>query len=290
MKLLRRILRYLFLLAFIVVLGLAYYYRSVIFSEQINTSVDNTIHGVLVMANIVPEQTESATPEIQAKPDCEKPKDVAVKKEAEPVTSELEITEPQAVVESDVDQGATEEPEQADALAMTEEVERETTSTEEQASGSEVEFGGSLKEPLPPVAEEDTAEALDTIPVPVQEQPDTETTREDLAPGELENDGSRPRAELINQARLLHLTGNTNNAIDLYRELGELYPDDPNVVGELGNIFYTKGEWKQASQAYYEAALRLHKLRQNEQIHYLYLVIHGLDPETAEKLRERLES
>ena len=69
-----------------------------------------------------------------------------------------------------------------------------------------------------------------------------------------------------------------------------MYPDDPNVVGELGNVFYLKGDWEQASLAYYEAALRLQKLRMTEQIHYLYLVIHGLDPDVAEKLRGQLES
>ena len=116
----------------------------------------------------------------------------------------------------------------------------------------------------------------------IQEDPDNGIAQQ--------NSAQQPRSELINQARLLHMTGNNNNAIELYRELAGLYPDDPNVVGEMGNVYYLQGDWKRASQAYYDAALRLHKLRMNEQIHYLYLVIHGLDPETAEKLREQLES
>ena len=97
-----------------------------------------------------------------------------------------------------------------------------------------------------------------------------------------------PQFDLLNQAIFAHQIGNDFNAIELYRELIQSYPDDPNVYGELGNVYYSKGKWKQASQAYYEAAVRLHKVEKTQQINYLVRVIEGLDPETAKKLNEQL--
>ena len=142
------------------------------------------------------------------------------------------------------------------------------------------------------MTETDVDEATDEEPVQTQteDRADIETTLENISGQDDGQNAPKPHFELINQARLLHLTGNTNNAIELYRELSELYPDDPNVVGELGNVFYLNGEWEKASEAYYQAALRLQRLRMPEQIHYLYLVIHGLNPDMAEKLREQIES
>ena len=135
-------------------------------------------------------------------------------------------------------------------------------------------------------------EQLEEEPAAVQteQQSNIETAIENSAREEGEDVAQKSHFELINQARHVYQCGDITNSIDLYRELGELYPEDPNVYGELGNVFYSKGEWKQASLAYYEAALRLHKRNQQEQIHYLYRVIQGLDPETAEKLRGQLGS
>jgi tetratricopeptide (TPR) repeat protein len=198
----------------------------------------------------VQAETEQQTPE----------DDVGLTTEAETeqlVTDELGETEDVAF-ESDVDQAADEAPVQAE--------------TEDQMLETEVDQAI------------DIDQVIDEEPEQIQPEDDSDF------PMALESDPPTSHSEMINQARLLHLTGNSSNAIELYRELAEVYPDDPNVVGELGNVYYLKGDWEQASLAYYEAAIRLQKLRMTEQIHYLYLVIHGLDPDVAEKLREQLES
>jgi len=296
MKLFRRILRYMMLLLFIIVLWFAYYYRALVFSEVINNCVDNAVNRVLVFAHILPEKADPATRETQAVPDCETTEEVAQATETEVETC---VCEPETAMSDDVedadsDQATDEEPAPSETEEQTPEADPEQDTGEESALG---EIEEQETEPdVGPVSDEEPAQT-DEEPAQTEEEPapTEEVSNVEIAlaniPGERrEKTGSEPHFELINQARLLHMTGNSNNAIELYRELGELYPDDPNVYGELGNVYYLQGDWKQASQAYYEAALRLRKLRMNDQIHYLYLVIHGLDPETAEKLREQLES
>lgn len=305
MKLIRRILRYLILLVFIITIGCAYYYRSLIFSEIINTYVDDTVNRVLVWANIVPEQDEPATGEIQTAQGVEEDREEVAKSTETRIVKcecEVEISNLEIVAAVAADQAMEDEPVQMEAeeqvpeldAGLTTDTETEQLAIEKQAVIEEPGFDADVDqvieeapvqaEPEEQMFEREIDQAIDEE----TEQPQTDDGS-DIGMA-LENDAPNSHSELINQARLLHLTGNTSNAIDLYRELAELYPDDPNVVGELGNVFYLKGDWEQASLAYYEAALRLQKLRMTEQIHYLYLVIHGLDPDVAEKLRGQLES
>lgn len=323
MKLIRRILRYVMLLVFIIAIGCAYYYRTLIFSEIINTYVDNTVNRVLVWANIVPEQVDPTTGDTQETQetqetqgiqgagevlDCEVRKEVAQTTETRLINCEceVEITNLDLLVEAAIDRAMDDEPVQAEIEEQTPEDDVElTTETEqlvidEQAEIEEATFEtdvGQAADEAPVQAETedqlfetevdqaiDIDQAIDEEPEQIQPEDDSGFQMA------LESPPPTSHSELINQARLLHLTGNTSNAIELYRELAEVYPDDPNVYGELGNVFYLQGDWEQASQAYYEAALRLQKMRMTEQIHYLYLVIHGLSPDIAEKLREQLKS
>jgi len=302
------------LLVFIIAIGCAYYYRSLIFSEIINTYVDNTVNRVLVWANIVPEEAAPAIQEaqktqeaqeaqvIQVVQDCGSQEEVVQTPETGVVKCECEvaITKFALIGSADVDQEVDDEPVQLETEESVPGTDTElTTDTEPQqivAEEPEEIEEQVLESQLDQAVDEEPTQAETDEPT-IETEPDqaifeeTELTDEDTNNEvALENNAATPHSELINQARLLHLTGNTSNAIDLYRELAQLYPDDPNVYGELGNVFYLKGDWEQASQAYYEAALRLQKLRMTEQIHYLYLVIHGLNPDIAEKLREQLDS
>lgn len=322
MKLIRRILRYVMLVVFIIAIGCAYYYRTLIFSEIINTYVDNTVNRVLVWANIVPEQAEPTAGETQESQESLETQgigetlDYEVQEEGAQATEtrvikcecEVEITNLDLLVEAAVERAVDDEPVQTeteettpgDDAGLTTEAEIEELVIDEQDAIEEAAFETDVdlaSEEAPAQAEiEDQMLEIEIDPAididqAIEEEPE-QVQPEDDSGFEMALESNLPtsHSELINQARLLHLTGNSSNAIELYRELAELYPDDPNVVGELGNVYYLKGDWEQASLAYYEAAIRLQKLRMTEQIHYLYLVIHGLDPDVAEKLRERLES
>jgi tetratricopeptide (TPR) repeat protein len=94
---------------------------------------------------------------------------------------------------------------------------------------------------------------------------------------------------LLFMARQTFWSGNPNGSEKLYLDLVGIEDSDPDVYGELGNVYYAQGKWKQAGKAYYEAAIRLLELKRNDQVGYLLRVIQGLDAESAEKLRNKLE-
>ncbi len=94
---------------------------------------------------------------------------------------------------------------------------------------------------------------------------------------------------ILNRARQAYWNGSMAEAEKAYQELSELASQDPDVYGELGNIYYAQGKWKQAGEAYYEAAIRLIEANQQPaQVNYLLRVIQGLDAESANKLRQKM--
>ncbi|MCK4705562.1 MAG: hypothetical protein KAT90_08790 [Gammaproteobacteria bacterium] len=98
--------------------------------------------------------------------------------------------------------------------------------------------------------------------------------------------------QVLYTARKLFWSGNARASETLYLQLINLDSSDPNAYGELGNVYYTQGKWKQAGGAYYEAAVRLLGQKNNDQVanrvSYLLRVIQGLDTESAEKLRKKI--
>lgn len=78
------------------------------------------------------------------------------------------------------------------------------------------------------------------------------------------------------------------SALQHYLTLSEQESDNPDVFGELGNVYYARGNFPEAGEAYYEAAVRLLELGKTDQIHYLVRVIEGLSPDSAAKLKQRL--
>ena len=73
-----------------------------------------------------------------------------------------------------------------------------------------------------------------------------------------------------------------------YQALIQLDPDDPDAYGELGNVYFSQGNWKAAGGAFYEAALRLIESGQVGRARHLLTVIQGLDPERAGELEQQL--
>ena len=142
-----------------------------------------------------------------------------------------------------------------------------------------------------------TSQVVTTEAMPVPEATDTqemalvETTTSAEPEAAVDNDqavAATAHDDLLNQARTAYANGNPDQAVKLYEELSELNAEDPNIPGELGNVFYAQGKWQQAGVAYYEAATRLMAHGQVGQVEYLYRVIQGLDQESAEKLRSQL--
>ncbi|MCW8934219.1 MAG: hypothetical protein OQK98_05795 [Gammaproteobacteria bacterium] len=94
--------------------------------------------------------------------------------------------------------------------------------------------------------------------------------------------------ELLFKARLAYWNGDLKTAENTYIQLTEMLSDDPNVYGELGNLYYMQSKWKLASDAYYHAALKLSKTKNAYQAQHLLRIIRGLDTETADKLQAEL--
>jgi len=94
--------------------------------------------------------------------------------------------------------------------------------------------------------------------------------------------------ELLFKARLAYWNGDLKTAETTYIQLTEMVNDDPNAYGELGNLYYMQSKWKQASDAYYQAALKLSKTKNSYQAQHLLRIIRGLDTETADKLQAEL--
>ena len=90
------------------------------------------------------------------------------------------------------------------------------------------------------------------------------------------------------QARAAYGRGDMAGALKHYLALSEQEADNPDVFGELGNVYYARGNFPEAGQAYYEAAIRLLELGQMGQVDYLVRVIEGLSPDNAAKLKQRL--
>ena len=75
-----------------------------------------------------------------------------------------------------------------------------------------------------------------------------------------------------------------------YRDLIALEPDNPDGYGELGNMYFSRGAWEQASAAYYEAGVRLLDQGYITEARQLVEVIRGLNGSQADALAEKVES
>lgn len=98
--------------------------------------------------------------------------------------------------------------------------------------------------------------------------------------------------QVLYTARKLFWNGNLQASEKLYLELANFDDSDPDVYGELGNVYYAQGKWKQAGKAYYEVAVHLLEQKNNDQtsnrVGYLLRVIQGLDKESADKLKNKI--
>lgn len=94
--------------------------------------------------------------------------------------------------------------------------------------------------------------------------------------------------DMLFKARQTFWNGKPDVSEKLYLDLAVRADDDPDIYGELGNVYYSQGKWKRAGEAYYEAAVRLLALKQSHQVNYLLMIIQGLDTESADKLRHKI--
>ncbi|MCW9012787.1 MAG: hypothetical protein OQL06_03315 [Gammaproteobacteria bacterium] len=297
MKIVRHLLSFTWLfvtLAFI--LGLIYF-RADLFPESINKPVDTAMAAIEEATGInIPQYRASSrklfisdSSEHLAPSDAKNPENIYSDKVypeyAEDVTAP-ESVEPEVTYQAPIpdEEAATEKSEDMAAVV---EIVKETISekvdemieTVEQATEHSDEPVAIMTqtEPAPATPEPLSTESVADIPAAVKQE-------SEIPVKEVVVDAK----QLLHNARSLYWKGDLKAAVTAYMDLAEQESLDPNVFGELGNIYYAQGKWKQAGDAYYEAAVLLLDLKQMAQVNYLLRVIQGLDTETAEKLKKKI--
>lgn len=143
-----------------------------------------------------------------------------------------------------------------------------------------------------PVLEEDSAKVDDSIPDSATKGGSADDKEENATVASSTTSETVEIKQVLMMARQSFWSGNMYDSERLYLDLIRINDSEPDVYGELGNVYYSQGKWKQAGKAYFEAAIRILALKQDDQsrnrVSYLLRVIQGLDAESAEKLKNKI--
>jgi hypothetical protein len=75
-----------------------------------------------------------------------------------------------------------------------------------------------------------------------------------------------------------------------YKELINLDPANPDGYGELGNMYFSQGEWEKAAAAYFDAGVRLLDQGMFSEAQQLVEVIRGLNGTQADELEQKINN
>ena len=274
---------------FLGVLAALVYFRSIIFHSNVNQYIDTALVSAEEMLEIeIPSHVNN---DVELKPvaqvECETV-EVDVVKSDDFSETEILVADDEkkdAVDELSLsDEGIEPEGEQvlintlSDAVSVISEKVDSLFDMNKSEPIADSGLEGESTKPLIPSANKKDSNLTypedDAVQVPVAESPSVDTK------------------QVLHTARKLFWSGNVQGSEKLYLELINLDKNDPDAYGELGNVYYTQGKWKQAGEAYYEAAIRLLEQNNNGQaidrVSYLLMVIQGLDAESADKLKNKI--
>lgn len=265
LKILKYILKYTLIPLSIIALV---YFRAVIFQADINQYLDAGLSiaednlNFKIPAYAKQEQKVEIAAQVQCEP--------VVKDDA--IASSTEKVEPELVADAPVDTGIIEELTAA-ANAINEKVEMLFDEEKKAASVVESEQIKDNEVDVLSTAKLDTDNEI--IDVPDQAAPLFDTAPVDST-------------QQLMLARELFWNGNVSESEQAYLKLIDIDGTNPDVYGELGNVYYAQGKRKLAGESYYEAAVRLVELKKVSQVNYLLRVIQGLDAHSAEKLKNKI--
>ena len=106
----------------------------------------------------------------------------------------------------------------------------------------------------------------------------------------LEGNAGESTYELLAAAREAYWLHDYEGAENHYRRLIQLEPDNPDWYGELGNMYFSQGEWQQASAVYYEAGIRLLNDGKMVEARQMVAVIRGLNGVEADDLENQVNA
>jgi len=124
--------------------------------------------------------------------------------------------------------------------------------------------------PVPPVAQQPG----ESQPMPINRQP-------------VDKEKMQNFILILNNARHAYWQREMDKAEKAYQQAIRLMPDVADTYGELGNLYYSQGEWQKAGEAFYQAAVRLLDTNRVGKAYHLMTILRGLAPERAEALQKK---
>jgi hypothetical protein len=106
----------------------------------------------------------------------------------------------------------------------------------------------------------------------------------------LEGNAGESTYELLAAAREAYWLHDYEGAENHYQRLIQLEPDNPDWYGELGNMYFSQGQWQQATAVYYEAGIRLLNDGKMVQARQMVAVIRGLNGVEADDLENQVNA
>jgi Flp pilus assembly protein TadD len=100
--------------------------------------------------------------------------------------------------------------------------------------------------------------------------------------------GKSSSIDQIASAREAFARGDVDGAVTMYNEAIKNNASDPDVRGELGNIYYMTGRLPEAAQAYFDAAKLLLDKKELDRVDALLPIIDQINPMMADKLTQKL--
>ncbi|MCK5001535.1 MAG: hypothetical protein KAS57_00815 [Gammaproteobacteria bacterium] len=287
MKILKYLIKPLELIVFLCMLAALVYFRSIIFHSNVNQYIDQAlvyaeeqfeieipshVNNDIELKNVVQAECESIEVDVVKNDELIDSKEVVAQVKGNDAAAELNSTDEE--VKSEGEQALI-----------------ETLSEAVNMINQKVDTLFDMNKSAP--VAEPVLQRNDEISSALPVQKDSNLTdSKEIAVVSVEDASAVDTKQVIEDARKLFWNGNIQGSEKLYLELASIDAGDPDVYGELGNVYYTQGKWKLAGEAYYEAAIRLLAQKNNDQvsnrIDYLLRVIQGLDTESAEKLKNKI--
>jgi Tetratricopeptide repeat len=108
------------------------------------------------------------------------------------------------------------------------------------------------------------------------------------APSATQGEGTASPYQILASAREAFWLRDYVAAEQQYNKLISIDPDNPDGYGELGNMYFSQGEWDKASAAYFNAGVRLLNQGLVDDAQQLVEVIRGLNGSQADELQQKV--
>lgn len=272
MKILQRILSKGILITLAIAAGLMYYYRVDLFPQWYP-----------VQAQKEESSTVSASEAAKISPTT------APEESEESIAPAPEITTPS------VDEAAPTADAEADAMiaeTVGEQPVQEEIVADSQTAKEDTDTSEKMPDPAPASGENPaSATAPSEISKDVQDTSVTGADTTSAVPERVADDVTIPvasAAQLLVQARSAYWQKDHARAEEIYQQAAKLDSQNPDVYGELGNLYFSQGKWQQAADAFFAAGTRLAKQGEQERVRHLVTVLRGLDSVQADKLEKSI--